>query len=184
MFMPSAWLMAARVSSLHSLCTNPSLLGNIAAFHRSQSFRGDVPALTRQHQYVGGYSARFVARFAARRLALGLLVCNAGIMGGPRCTTIDGLEMQFQAGRCPRCSGSISTCISAQCRVTYSCKPAGVTMFLLPQVSVRDMQGNYLGHWLLATELLALQDLQRQERNQTVLRQRRNSASDSNQLDR
>lgn len=42
--------------------------------------------------------SRFVARFAARRLALSLLVCNAGVMGGPRRTTIDGLEMQFQVG--------------------------------------------------------------------------------------
>ena len=41
---------------------------------------------------------RFVARFAARRLALSLLVCNAGVMGGPRRTTVDGLEMQFQVG--------------------------------------------------------------------------------------
>ena len=45
-----------------------------------------------------GSVARFIARLAARRLALSLLVCNAGIMGGPRQTTVDGLEMQFQVG--------------------------------------------------------------------------------------
>jgi len=46
------------------------------------------------------------------------------------------------------------------------------------------VQGNYLGHWLLATELLALQELQREERSQAVLRRRRYSAANSNQSDK
>ena len=44
---------------------------------------------------------RFITEFAARRLALSLLVCNAGIMGGPRRVTGDGLEMQFQVSTAP-----------------------------------------------------------------------------------
>lgn len=39
---------------------------------------------------------RFVRRFEECRLTLRLLVCNAAVMGGPRCITEDGLEMQFQ----------------------------------------------------------------------------------------
>ena len=38
----------------------------------------------------------FAEQLEARRFHVRLLVCNAAIMGGPRRTTVDGLEMQFQ----------------------------------------------------------------------------------------
>jgi len=60
-------------------------------------------------------AARFVARFAARRLALSLLVCNAGIMGGPRRTTTDGLEMQFQVLAAPLTAASAWLCDTGMC---------------------------------------------------------------------